>query len=154
MWPFGRRKSTRTIRIRNLLCGRSWWVLFSMFVQFLSHFEIFWIKKKKEKAARPLNRCEYIFDVITELTKLNNEFYLIFKRILWYFPLKLEIVDGYIDMIFNQILPDYVEGLVVVTSNGNGNNNGKQTPTASAHVNVILVVSLKKVSINLFISLS
>jgi hypothetical protein len=68
-----------------------------------------------EKAARPLNRCEYIFDVITELTKLNNEFYLIFKRILWYFPLKLEL-ESYIDMMFNQILPDYVEGLVVQTS--------------------------------------
>lgn len=68
----------------------------------------------EEKAARPLNRSEYIFDIITELTKLNNEFYLIFKRILWYFPLKFDC-ESYIDMMFNQILPDYVEGLVIVT---------------------------------------
>jgi len=74
------------------------------------------------------------------LTKLNNEFYLIFKRILWYFPLKFDLVDGYIDMIFNQILPDYVEGLVVVTNNIDNNSanvNNKQTAAASVHVNVI-----------------
>ena len=93
-------------------------------------FAIYYVVEA-EKAARPLNRCEYIFDVITELTKLNNEFYLIFKRILWYFPLKLEF-DGYIDMVFNQILPDYVEGLVVVT------NGNKLAP----HVNVSRTFSL------------
>ena len=72
---------------------------------------------KTDKAARPLNRCEYLFDVITELNKLDNEFYLIFKRVLWYFPLRLEI-DSSVDMIemmYNQILPDYIEGLVLVT---------------------------------------
>ncbi len=76
--------------------------------------------------ARPLNRCEYLFDVITELSKLENEFYLIFKRVLWYFPLRFEI-DNYIDMMYNQILPDYAEGLVVV------NNENK----LSNHLNVI-----------------
>lgn len=69
-----------------------------------------------------MNRCEYIFDVITELTKLNNEFYLIFKRILWHFPLRLES-DGYIDMMYNQILPDYAEGLVVITHMKKLNSN-------------------------------
>ncbi len=97
--------------------------------------------KQKEKAARPLNRCEYIFDVITELTKLNNEFYLIFKRILWYFPLRLDI-DGYIDMIYNQILPDYVEGLVVVINSiTNNNKHGDSTSnsitnSSCSHINV------------------
>jgi myosin XV len=93
-------------------------------IKFLDY--ILFIGNLLEKAARPLNRCEYIFDVITELTKLNNEFYLIFKRILWYFPLRLES-DPYIDMMYNQILPDYVEGLVVVT-----NSNNK----LSSHLNV------------------
>ncbi len=65
--------------------------------------------------ARPLNRCEYLFDVITELSKLENEFYLIFKRVLWYFPLRFEM-DNFIDMMYNQLLPDYSEGLVVITN--------------------------------------
>jgi len=68
-----------------------------------------------DKAARPLNRCEYVFDVVTELSKMENEFYLIFKRVLWYFPIRLEL-DSYIDMMYIQILPDFIEGLVVVTS--------------------------------------
>ena len=99
-----------------------------------------------EKAARPLNRCEYIFDVITELTKLNNEFYLIFKRILWYYPLRLES-DGYIDMMYNQILPDYAEGLVVVTNSsklGNHLNVSVQRVSSvylerSSHSNLLLL---------------
>jgi myosin-15 len=69
--------------------------------------------KQIEKTARPLNRCEYIFDIVTELSKLNNEFYLIFKRILWFFPLKFE-TEGFVDMMYNQIIPDYLEGLIVV----------------------------------------
>lgn len=67
---------------------------------------------KTERIARPLNRREYIFDVITELNKNNTEYHLIFKRILWYFPLKFES-ESYVDMIYNQIMPDYLEGLLL-----------------------------------------
>lgn len=120
MCSFRHTKHFRATRIFNLLRCRS------RFVNFLVINDDYELESKNkfllllwggviEKAARPLNRCEYIFDVITELTKLNNEFYLIFKRILWYFPLKYDS-DPYIDMMFNQILPDYVEGLIVVTS--------------------------------------
>jgi myosin XV len=76
-------------------------------------FAIYYVVEA-EKAARPLNRGEYIFDIITELTKLNNEFYLIFKRVLWFFPLRYE-PDSYIDMMYNQILPDYIEGLMITS---------------------------------------
>lgn len=79
-------------------------------------FSIYYVVEA-EKAARPLDRAEYIFDVITELTKLNNEYYLIFKRVLWHYPLRLEL-DSYIDMIYNQVLPDFVEGLVLVVHGG------------------------------------
>lgn len=77
-----------------------------------------------EKKARPLSRSEYIFDVTTELNKLNYDFYLIFKRVLWFFPIRTEF-DNYVDMMFNQILPDYNEGLIVdidSTSNITVNN--------------------------------
>jgi hypothetical protein len=66
----------------------------------------------KERTARPLNRREYLFDIITELTKLNNEFHLIYKRVLWYTPLRFDS-EFYVDMVYNQILPDYVDGLLL-----------------------------------------
>ena len=46
-------------------------------------FAIYYVVEA-DKAARPLNRCEYLFDVVAELSKLANDFYLIFKRVLWY----------------------------------------------------------------------
>ena len=69
---------------------------------------------ESEKKARPLNRSEYISDITTELNKLNLDFYLIFKRVLWFYPLKFER-DAYIDMMYNQILPDFREGFIVET---------------------------------------
>lgn len=67
---------------------------------------------ESEKKARPLNRREYVYDVTTELKKLDFDFYLIFKRVFWFYPLKFEN-DAFIDMMYNQILPDFSEGLIV-----------------------------------------
>ena len=40
-------------------------------------------------------------------------FYLIFCRSVWYFPLRLES-PLYVEVVFNQIAPDYLEGLLLV----------------------------------------
>lgn len=40
-------------------------------------------------------------------------FYLIFCRSVWYFPLRLES-QLYVQVLFNQIAPDYLEGLLLV----------------------------------------
>lgn len=61
----------------------------------------------------PLNRDEYILDVTTELLKNGQIFYLIFCRSVWYYPLRLES-RLYIEVIFNQVAPDYLEGLLLV----------------------------------------
>jgi myosin-15 len=53
-----------------------------------------------------------VFDIITELSKMNNQFHLIFKRVLWYSPLRLDS-EYYVDMIYNQVLPDYVDGMLL-----------------------------------------
>ena len=63
----------------------------------------------------PINRDEYILDITTELIKNGQIFYLIFCRSVWYHPLKLE-VPLYIEVIFNQVAPDYLEGLLLVLS--------------------------------------
>ncbi|XP_014248612.2 unconventional myosin-XV isoform X2 [Cimex lectularius] len=64
----------------------------------------------------PLAREEYILDVTTELYKNQQVFYLIFCRSVWHFPLRLEN-HLYVQVIFNQIAPDYLEGLLLVTPN-------------------------------------
>ncbi len=73
---------------------------------------------ESEKKARPLGRHEFICDIISELTKLNYDFYLIFKRNMWFFPLRFENTnnnnnDSYLDMMFNQIVADFNDGLIV-----------------------------------------
>ncbi|XP_039291022.1 unconventional myosin-XV [Nilaparvata lugens] len=64
----------------------------------------------------PLAREEYILDVTTELHKNNQIFYLIFCRSVWHFPLRLDS-QLYIQVLFNQIAPDYLEGLLLVMPN-------------------------------------
>ncbi|KAI2804564.1 Myosin and Kinesin Tail domain protein [Blomia tropicalis] len=61
----------------------------------------------------PLNRDEYILDVTTELLKNGQLFYLIFCRSVWYHPLRLDS-HLYIEVVFNQVAPDYLEGLLII----------------------------------------
>ncbi|KAG7164394.1 Unconventional myosin-XV-like 1 [Homarus americanus] len=62
----------------------------------------------------PLAREEYILDVTTELLKNQQVFYLIFCRSVWYYPLRSDN-PLYYEVVFNQIAPDYLEGLLLVT---------------------------------------
>ncbi|PNF27704.1 hypothetical protein B7P43_G13752 [Cryptotermes secundus] len=61
----------------------------------------------------PLAREEYILDVTTELHKNQQVFYLIFCRSVWHFPLRLDS-QLYVEVVFNQIAPDYLEGLLLI----------------------------------------
>ena len=61
----------------------------------------------------PLNRDEYILDITTELIKNHQQYFLIFCRSIWHYPLRLDS-KLYIEVIFNQIAPDYLEGLLLV----------------------------------------
>ncbi|KAL3238861.1 hypothetical protein MRX96_021884 [Rhipicephalus microplus] len=65
----------------------------------------------------PLSREEYILDVTTELIKNGHVFYLIFCRSVWFFPLRLDN-PLYVELIFNQVAPDYLEGLLLVQPQG------------------------------------
>lgn len=63
----------------------------------------------------PLAADEYILDVTTELLKSGQPFYLIFCRSVWHFPLKRDPSPTplYIEVLFNQVAPDYLEGLLL-----------------------------------------
>lgn len=75
----------------------------------------------------PLNRDEYILDVTTELIKNHQQYFLIFCRSIWYYPLRLDS-KLYIEVIFNQIAPDYLEGLFLVLPNLRTRRNGQLSP--------------------------
>ncbi|XP_050093030.1 unconventional myosin-XV [Anopheles aquasalis] len=68
----------------------------------------------------PLAADEYILDVTTELLKSGQPFYLIFCRSVWHFALKRDPAPTplYIEVLFNQVAPDYLEGLLLELPNG------------------------------------
>ncbi|XP_059608839.1 unconventional myosin-XV [Phlebotomus argentipes] len=68
----------------------------------------------------PLAADEYILDVTTELLKSGQPFYLIFCRSVWHFPLKRDPVPTplYVEVLFNQVAPDYLEGLLLELPGG------------------------------------
>ncbi|XP_060523322.1 unconventional myosin-XV [Cylas formicarius] len=67
----------------------------------------------------PLASDEYILDVTTELHKAGQPFYLIFCRSVWYHPLKHDASPLYTEVLFNQVAPDYLEGLLLRLGNPN-----------------------------------
>nr|CAH7758735.1 unnamed protein product [Callosobruchus chinensis] len=67
----------------------------------------------------PLAADEYILDVTTELHKAAQPFYLIFCRSVWYHTLKHDASPLYTEVLFNQVAPDYLEGLLLRLGNPN-----------------------------------
>lgn len=63
----------------------------------------------------PLENDEYVLDLVAELERNANTFYLIFCRSVWSYPLRLDSAL-YIEIIFHQVVPDYLEGFLLVTS--------------------------------------
>ena len=51
--------------------------------------------------------------MILELQRDGVTFYLIFCRSVWHYPMRLDN-PFYIEVVFNQIAPDYLEGLMLV----------------------------------------
>jgi hypothetical protein len=94
----------------------------------------------------PLQREEYILDVTTELQKNQQVYYLIFCRSVWFFPMRLES-DVYVEVVFNQIAPDYLEGLLLVMPGQTIPQDGVVSSKSSCNVNVKLTVSRCPVSV-------
>lgn len=78
----------------------------------------------------PLNGDEYILDITTELIKSHRQYFLIFCRSIWHYPLRLDN-KLYIEVIFNQIAPDYLEGLLLVLG-GSSSGAGRKTRSSSS----------------------
>ncbi|XP_054719085.1 unconventional myosin-XV-like [Uloborus diversus] len=61
----------------------------------------------------PLERDEYILDLVAELERNGSTYYLVFCRSVWCFPSRLDS-ELYIEIIFHQIIPDYLEGYLLI----------------------------------------
>ncbi|XP_043245681.1 unconventional myosin-XV-like isoform X2 [Amphibalanus amphitrite] len=61
----------------------------------------------------PLARHEYVLDVTTELERNEQMFHLVLCRTVWSLPLRLDSAP-YLDVLFSQVTPDYLEGLLLV----------------------------------------
>ncbi|XP_026324836.1 unconventional myosin-XV isoform X2 [Hyposmocoma kahamanoa] len=66
----------------------------------------------------PLAGDEYVLDVTTELQRAHHPFYLIFCRSVWHHPLRPDAPPLYTEVLFNQVAPDYLEGLLLVLPGG------------------------------------
>lgn len=67
-----------------------------------------------------LKREEYVMDVVTEMRLQKKDCVLMFERTSWYFPLRLETVShDYLDMVFNQCIPDYIDGYLLALDHRN-----------------------------------
>jgi len=75
-------------------------------------YTIFYVIQSENRYC-PLSTSEYIFDITTELANQKKEFYLLFQRTSWIYPLVLSRHDMYIDVMFHQCLPDYLDGYLL-----------------------------------------
>lgn len=66
---------------------------------------------EKDSSLRVLNNDQYILDVTTELDSKNERYTLILTRTVWIHPLR-EDNQLYIDVLFFQIVPNYMAGLL------------------------------------------
>eukprot|EP00096_Caligus_rogercresseyi_P003786 TRINITY_DN1738_c0_g1_i1.p1 TRINITY_DN1738_c0_g1~~TRINITY_DN1738_c0_g1_i1.p1 ORF type:complete len:676 (+),score=219.02 TRINITY_DN1738_c0_g1_i1:1582-3609(+) len=70
-----------------------------------------------ETFTMPLSNRHYILDLTNGLQHQHEEFYLIFCRSVWHYPLRLDNAL-YVEVVFNQIAPDYLEGHLLVMPDG------------------------------------
>ena len=56
----------------------------------------------------------FAINEIFTLIQAGSDYHLIFKRILWYFPLSRLDSNLFVDFLFNQVLPDFLDGHLFV----------------------------------------
>ncbi|XP_073722285.1 unconventional myosin-XV [Misgurnus anguillicaudatus] len=66
---------------------------------------------------RPLNKREYILDIATEAEQIDSNYSFWFRRVIWAHPLKFDN-ELCVTMHYNQVLPDYLKGLLNVVPQG------------------------------------
>ncbi|KHJ96970.1 myTH4 domain protein, partial [Oesophagostomum dentatum] len=72
---------------------------------------------EKENRIEYCNNDDYILDICTELEHKRQQFHFLLKRCTWVHPLRLDH-PVYIDVMFFQVVPDYMEGMFLTKHAG------------------------------------
>jgi len=66
----------------------------------------------------PEHPTAYLFDVIKDTLSRTKDFYLLVQRTGWFYPLHLDSGNQtFINMMYQQIRPDYLDGNMLVIAN-------------------------------------
>ncbi|XP_039542942.1 unconventional myosin-XV isoform X2 [Pimephales promelas] len=82
----------------------------------LDEYAVFVVTNRGQNV-RPLNKREYILDIATEAERVDSNYSLWFRRVIWTQPLKFDNELG-VTMHYNQVSPDYLKGLLNVVPQG------------------------------------
>ncbi|XP_022539080.2 unconventional myosin-XV isoform X1 [Astyanax mexicanus] len=82
----------------------------------MDEYAIFVVTNRGQNV-RPLNKREYILDIVTEAEPIDSNYSLWFRRVIWNQPLKFDNELG-VTMHYNQVAPDYLKGLLNVVPQG------------------------------------
>ncbi|GAU92977.1 hypothetical protein RvY_04984-2 [Ramazzottius varieornatus] len=86
----------------------------------MDEYSIYALRDKDDMQGVPLQYEDYILDITTDLLVQGSSYMLLFRRSVWYFPLRTEnhLNETYIEMMFHQAVPDYLDGLLLVSPPG------------------------------------
>ena len=66
----------------------------------------------------PEHPTAYLFDVIKDTLTRTKDFYLLVQRTGWFYPMRLDSGNQtYINMMYQQIRPDFLDGSMLVIAN-------------------------------------
>ncbi|KAG5277614.1 hypothetical protein AALO_G00089430 [Alosa alosa] len=82
----------------------------------MDEYTIF-IVTNRGQSVRPLNKREYILDIATEAEQTDPAHSFWFRRVIWAHPLKYDN-ELCVTLHYNQVLPDYLKGLLNVLPPG------------------------------------
>uniref|UniRef100_A0A3B1IL65 MyTH4 domain-containing protein n=1 Tax=Astyanax mexicanus TaxID=7994 RepID=A0A3B1IL65_ASTMX len=82
----------------------------------MDEYTIFIVTNRGQNV-RPLNKREYILDIATEAEQIDSNYSFWFRRVIWAQPLKFDN-ELSVTIHYNQVLPDYLKGLLNVLPPG------------------------------------
>uniref|UniRef100_A0A3B4E1H2 MyTH4 domain-containing protein n=1 Tax=Pygocentrus nattereri TaxID=42514 RepID=A0A3B4E1H2_PYGNA len=82
----------------------------------MDEYTIFIVTNRGQNV-RPLNKREYILDIATEAEQIDSNYSFWFRRVIWAQPLKFDN-ELSVTIHYNQVLPDYLKGLLNVLPQG------------------------------------
>uniref|UniRef100_A0A4W4GNI5 MyTH4 domain-containing protein n=1 Tax=Electrophorus electricus TaxID=8005 RepID=A0A4W4GNI5_ELEEL len=85
-------------------------------LQAMDEYTIFIVTNRGQNV-RPLNKREYILDIVTEMEQIDSNYSFWFRRVIWANPLKFDN-ELSITVHYNQVLPDYLKALLNVVPQG------------------------------------